>query len=54
MPELRTWLNRNAGSWAYETVQTCNKGAHGASGFDGGALVGDARKLVEQLRAKLR
>ena len=52
--EVYAWLNKNIGSWAYDTVQTCNKGAHpGGSAFDAAGLVSDARKLVEQLRGKL-
>jgi hypothetical protein len=53
--EVYAWLDRNIGQWTPGTVKVCNKGAHGvASSFDGGTLVGDVRRLVEQLRAKLK
>jgi recombinational DNA repair ATPase RecF len=52
--DVYSWLNKNLGPWAYDTVQTCNRGAHGTAGFDRGGLVGDTRKLVEQLREKLK
>lgn len=51
--DVYSWLNSNVGRWATDLVQSCNKGTHVAAEFDGAVLVGDARRIVEQLRQRL-